>query len=76
MVHFLKQRTKYLTVQILGFLTVRIADVTEHLEMQRGKEREGEREPERENCVILMPTIIWVSKCDKWVKSFWGYIAM
>lgn len=43
MVHFLKQRTKHLTVQILGFSTVRIADVTEHLEMQRGEERERER---------------------------------
>lgn len=37
---------------------------------------EGERERERENCAVLMPTFIWVSKCDKWVKSFWGYIAM
>lgn len=44
MVHFLKQRTKHLTVQILGFLTIHIADVTEHLEMQRG---EGGEERER-----------------------------
>lgn len=41
MVHFLQQRTKHLTVKILGFLTVHVADVTEHLEMHfYVKERE------------------------------------
>lgn len=42
MVHFLKQRTKHLTIQILGILTVRVADVIELLEMQRETERERE----------------------------------
>lgn len=51
MVHFLKQRTKHLTVQILGFLTIHIADVTEHLEMQRG---EGGEERERDSAVQFL----------------------
>lgn len=42
MVHFLKQRTKHLTIQILGILTVHVADVIELLEMQRERERERE----------------------------------
>lgn len=67
MVHFLQQRTKHLTVKILGFLTVHIADVTEHLEMHFY---------ERENCVILMLTFIWVSKFDKYVKSFRDHTAI
>lgn len=46
MVHFLKQRTKHLTIQIVGILTVHVADVTELLEMER----------ERENCTVSMLT--------------------
>lgn len=70
MVHFLKQRTKHLTIQILGILTVHVADVIELLEMQR------EREKERENCTGLMLTFFWISKFDKCVKSFRDHSAV
>lgn len=40
MVHFLQQGTKHLTVKILGFLIVHVADVTEHWKGIFTRERE------------------------------------
>lgn len=63
MVHFLQQRTKHLTVKILGFLTVHVAYVTEYLEMHFYV-------CVREKCTILIITFVWVSRFNKSVKKF------